>query len=278
MVAVLLVISLGLMLADGTGALNPVKQVVSTVLSPLERGALQFGKNLSRAGDFFGDLEQLRTENARLRVELEEQRGAQGKIAELANRIDQLERQLEFKKNPESSKFALVGADVINRDTGGVNRGVFINKGAEQGIAKGQPVVDSAGYLLGQVSRVENDKSYVLLISDSNLGVNIMTQRFADGKKVPLTPPVDGIVFGQFQAGNGTLLKVSRVKADADLKVEDWIFTSGFGGAFPPNLLIGKVERVVDRAGQPEKEAVVRPIAELDYVQQVLVITSWGQK
>src|SRR4051794_29866510 len=89
-------LALILMLADFSGFLRPVEQVTSTLLIPLENGSHQLGANLSRFTDFFGDNEKLRAENADLRQQLQTALADQGKVAELANRVDQLEKQLEF--------------------------------------------------------------------------------------------------------------------------------------------------------------------------------------
>lgn len=275
----LLGLSLALVITDQLGFLRPVEQITSTILSPLARACSQFGKNVSRLGEFLSDNELLRAENLRLRTELAAAQEAQGKVAELANKVDQLEKQLQFKSNPETSKYTVVSADVVNRDSGGVNRSILINKGANQGIAKGMPVVDISGYLVGRVATVNSGESYVLLISDSNLGVNVYTQRYgADGKRITITPIVDGIAHGQYQLDKSSQLKLSRIQANGDIQVQDWIYTSGLGNAFPQNILVGRVEKVINRDGQPEKEAYIRPIAELDYLQQVSVITAWGQK
>jgi cell shape-determining protein MreC len=113
-----------------------------------------------------------------------------------------------------------------------------------------------------------------LLISDNNIGVNVVMRRYGqDNKPIPIQPPVDGTALGMAQLRTEEKIRISHLKPDADIKVDDWVFTNGLGGTYPANLLVGKVGRVISEAGQPEKEAVVVPIADLDHLQQVLVIT-----
>lgn len=274
--ALMLGLSLVLMIADFTGILRPVEQVTSTLLIPVENASHQLGSNLSRFSDFWGDNEKLRTENASLREDLQTALADQGKVAELANRVDQLEKQLEFRTNPENRKYTVVNAEVSNQDASGINQGITINKGSNDGINRGMPVVNTAGYLVGRVVSVETKKSNVFLVSDNNVGVNVYTQRYdTENKRVPIQS-VDGTALGQFQLGTRDKIKIGLIQPDADIKVDDWVFTNGKGGNYPANLLIGRITKVSSQDGQPEKEAVVRPIADLEHLQEVLVITKWG--
>ncbi|MBN9389674.1 MAG: rod shape-determining protein MreC [Chloroflexi bacterium] len=274
--AFMLGLALIIMLADFSGFLRPVEQIASTFLNPIENGTHQLGANLSRFTDFWNDNEKLRSENADLRQQLQAALADQGKVAELANRVDQLEKQLEFRANPETKKYTVVNASVTNQDANGIDQAITIDKGTNDGIAKGQPVVNSAGYLVGRVVSVETKKSTVFLISDNNVGVNVYTQRYdADNKRVPIQS-VDGTALGQYQLGTKDLIKITLIQPDADIKADDWVFTNGKGGSYPANLLIGRITKVSSQDGQPEKEAVVQPIADLNHLQEVLVITAWG--
>jgi rod shape-determining protein MreC len=271
---ILAALALVVIIVDQGGLLRPVEQVTSTILNPLERASYQLGTNLNRFSDFLSDNEKLRAENAQLRAQLQAALGEQGKVADLANQVDALQKQLEFRKNPENKNFVVVNADVINRDGGGVNQGVIINKGSNDNLTVGMTVVDVSGYLVGRLLRVEAKQSYVLLISDNNIGVNVVMRRYGqDNKPIPIQPPVDGTALGMAQLRTEEKIRISHLKPDADIKVDDWVFTNGLGGTYPANLLVGKVGRVISEAGQPEKEAVVVPIADLDHLQQVLVIT-----
>ncbi len=273
MTAILVAVSLLLLISDQGGFFRPVEQVLSVILNPIERASYQLGSNLSRFGDFWSDNEKLRTENAQLRQDLQAALSDQARTAELASRVDELERQLEFRKNPESQRFNTLNADVVNRDTGGANFGIWINKGSNENVAVGMTVVDLSGSLVGRVVRIKPTESYILLVGDNNIGVNVILKRVgADGKQVLVQPPVDGTAIGQFQLRSDEKIKISHIKLEADVRLDDWVFTSGIGNTFPNNLLLGKVSRVINQDGSPEKEATVKPIADLERLQQVLVL------
>ncbi len=274
--AIWIALSLIIIILDQLGFIRPVEQVTTTFLRPITQAAHQLGTNLSRYGDFFNENEKLRSENALLRDQLREAQGAQGKVAGLANRVDQLEKQLKFRENPDNKNLSVVNADVVNRGTSSVNQSITINKGSNDGLQRGQPVVDASGYLVGRIARLEATQSEILLISDSAVGVNVYTQRYdANNRRVQIQP-VDGTAIGQFQLGTSDKIRIERIQQTADIKQDDWVFTNGIGNTYPPNILIGKVDRVLSEDGQPEKSAIVRPIADLDHIPQVLIITNWG--
>jgi rod shape-determining protein MreC len=268
-------VALVLMVLDQLGGLRPVQQVFSFALSPVQNGAHQLGVNLANFGTFTQDLDKLRAENKDLRDKYQAALADQGRIAELIQENTELRRQLEFSKNPENKRFTTVSAEVINRDPSGQNQAVIINRGSNDNLTFGMPVVDPSGYLVGRVQKVEPAKSTVLLITDTSMGVNITTRRFENNKQVDIPGgAVDGTALGQWQAGGR--IKIFLIKNEASIKQGDWVFTSGIGNTFPQNLLIGRIEKVIEQDGQPEKQATITPIADLDHLQRVQVITSWG--
>ncbi len=273
--ALLALLALVLMVLDQLGALQPAQQVVSIVLSPIQRGVHQLGENLANYGVFTQDLERLRAENRDLRDKYQAALADQGKLAELAQEVAELQRQLDFKKNPDSKRFTTVSAEVINRDITAQNQAVIINRGTNDNVNKGMPVVDPSGYLVGRVLKADPQKATVLLITDTSIGVNVSTRRFENNRQVDIPGgAADGTALGQWQVGGR--VKITLIKSEADVKLGDWVFTNGIGGTYPQNLLVGRIDNVMAQDGQPEKQANLKPIADLDHLQRVQVITSWG--
>lgn len=272
---VLVALALVLMLLDQFSLLRPAQQVISAVFNPVQRGVHQLGENLGNYGVFMQNLEQLRAENRDLREKYQAALAEQGKLAELAQENTELRRQLDFQKNPDSKRFTTVSAEVINRDISGQNQAVIINKGSNDGLTVGNPVVDPSGYLVGRLYKVDPQKSTILLITDTTVGVNVSTRRFENNKQIDIPGgAADGTAIGQWQVGGR--VKITLIKNESDIKKGDWVFTNGIGGTYPQNLLVGLVEDVIAQDGQPEKQATLKPIADLDHLQRVQVITSWG--
>jgi rod shape-determining protein MreC len=143
----------------------------------------------------------------------------------------------------------------------------MVNKGDNDRVRPGMTVVDSSGYLVGRVSRVDADKASILLITDKIMAVNVSSQRYDKSQKVTINEPGDGTA-----AGQGNKLIMQRIKPTADIKAEDWVFTNGLGGNYPPNILVGYVEKVISQEGQPDKQAEIRPSADLERLRRVQII------
>lgn len=268
----LVALSLLVMIADQVGLLRPAEQVVSTFLNPVENATYHLGQNVSNLSAFLDDLQKLRKENEDLRNQLAASKAHEAEIANLANQLDVKQRQEQFQNNPLYKGFTTVPADVINHDTTGQNQTITINKGSNDGLMRGKPVVVQPGYLVGRIEHVEATQAVVMLITDNSVAVDVTTQRYQDNKKVDILP-AEGSAIGQWQTGGR--ITIFHLQSNADVKPGDWVFTSGFNGTFPPSLQVGTIEKVSKQVGQPEQQATLLPVADLTHLTQVLVITSW---
>jgi rod shape-determining protein MreC len=274
---ILAAISVILMVSDRSGFLRPVEQIVTTVTSPVENAFHQLGRNLSNLSAFMGNLESLRAENQTLREQLQAVREENARAADLASQLFELEKELAFKRNPENQRFLTVSADVINRDVTGTNQALLLNKGTNDKIAIGMPVIDSSGFLVGRVEKVETKRSTILLITDTGMAANVYNKRFGtDRKQIAIEKSADGTAVGQWQRGGR--ITIFRIQRDADIKVGDFIFTDGKGATFPANILVGYVTEIISSDGQPDKQAVVNPSSDLERLQRVQVIISTNDK
>ena len=75
---------------------------------------------------------------------------------------------------------------------------------------------------------------------------------------------------GSFELASDGLLKVSYLENDADLRPGDVILTNG--GAYPPDLIIGKVEEFRQESHGISSYATVRPAVDISQLSTVLVI------
>jgi cell shape-determining protein MreC len=194
---VLVLLSLVIMVADQAELLRPVERVTALLFTPIQNGARQLGLNLGNFGVFFTNLEQLRAENKRLQETLDAAQVDRAILAEQANQLDQLEKELNFRRNPQNNRFQTVSADVLNYDTSGQTQSVVVNKGDNDRVRPGMTVVDSSGYLVGRVSRVDADKATIVLITDKIMGVNVSNQRYDKSQKITIAVPGDGTATGQ---------------------------------------------------------------------------------
>ena len=113
--------------------------------------------------------------------------------------------------------------------------------------------------MVGRILELGDNVSTVLLLTDPESGVGAVAQRSRDL----------GVVLG----GGGPQTLIARFfSKDADVQVGDRIVTSGMGSKFPDGLLIGEVVSVSVPQPGLVKEAVVKPSADFEHLEEVMVI------
>ena len=163
-----------------------------------------------------------------------------------AEHSKKLETELETIRT-EYDRLKAVAARVIRRQPTTWWQTVDIDRGSESGVAVHQPVVADGG-LVGKVDRVGDKLSSVILITDEACKVSVQVEG---------TPEV-GILSGQRgQYESEPLLRLRFLSTKARISPGTRVFTTGLGGLFPSNILVGTVESVVP--GPLDTEALVRP-------------------
>jgi rod shape-determining protein MreC len=123
------------------------------------------------------------------------------------------------------------------------------------------PVVTERG-LVGRVHQVGPVSSTVLLLTDPSSGVQGLVQRTRAA----------GVVNGK----SGGAPVMEYVPQGAEIEPGDLVITSGLGGNFPKNLVIGQVVEVQQRDFDMFQQAVIRPTVDFNRLEFVLVITNFA--
>jgi rod shape-determining protein MreC len=135
---------------------------------------------------------------------------------------------------------------------------VLVDKGASQGVFVGQAVLDSGG-VFGQVARVEQYTSEVILISDPAHAIPVQINR-------------TGLRTVAVGTGDTSRLKLPYLPTSADVQVGDLLVTSGLGGGFPVGYPVGTVARVRRDPAQSLADVDVRPAAALDRSRELMFV------
>ncbi len=139
-------------------ALSPVESATNVVTNPIQRG-----------WNSYTDYDDLVSENQALRDQLDRQRGTQA--AAEASIID-YNRLLALDNLPSLSGIPTAKAQVVGGATNNIDQIVEINKGSNDGVAVGMPVVNQAG-LIGKITSVNRTTSKVMLITDPRYSVAV---------------------------------------------------------------------------------------------------------
>jgi len=136
---------------------------------------------------------------------------------------------------------------------------VLINKGSSDGVFVGQPVLDAYG-LMGQVVEVEPFTSWVLMITDPQHSTPIQVNR--NGNRAIASGTQDSL----------HRLVLNNISDTFDVREDDVLVTSGFGGRFPAGYPVGVVSSVVHDPGEPFATVTIEPTAQLDRSRNVLLV------
>jgi rod shape-determining protein MreC len=173
----------------------------------------------------------------------------------------QLRHALDFKK---TTNFNVVAAKVIRRHPTTWWQTVDVDAGEERGIGTQLAVLSNEG-LVGKIDRIYKDqnRSSVLLLTDEKCQVSA---------RVEGSPEV-GILSGQRGRFDGNpLLRLRFLSTDAALRPGQKVFTTGRGGIFQANILLGTIDSV--EKGALDSEALVRPSVNFADLGTVFVVLS----
>jgi rod shape-determining protein MreC len=249
-------LGLALLVIDSrTGMLAAMRQGIGTVLYPLQRTLLVPRDALSISTDYLTEIHRLRAENAELkRVET-----ANARTLLQVEQLAQENRQLrELTGARERAAVKSVVAEVLYDTRDPFTRRLVLDKGLQQGVAAGQPVIDAQG-IVGQITRVFPLSSELTLVTDRNMVIPVQVQRNG----------VRAIAAGGAEPGR---MELRFMSVNADLKEGDLVVTSGLDSLYPPGLPVGRIV-LVDRGRTGNfARVLVDPVAGVDKSRMVLVL------
>ncbi len=200
------------------------------------------------------EIERLTLENEALRKENEQLLEAQGE--------NQILREL-FNRAAETPEYSRITADVIAQDINPALQSIVINKGGRDGVQVGMPVEAARG-LIGQVYRVTNNASSVALITESSSAIPVRLG----------ATRATGMLRG---AGRGAWPTIDWIDLQYEVVVGELVTTSGLGGKFPENLVIGRVVEVERNEAELFQRAIVQPAVDFSSVEIVFVVTEFDE-
>lgn len=251
-------IALVLFALGRTGNLGPLASAVSVVLTPLQAFVAEQVGGLVASPPEDAGLEELRARNTELEAQITQLQAEIVQLREAEAERAVLAALLDFaRQNPENTYTA---ADIIGHDPSPFLRFLILDKGTTDGIVRDMPVVADNG-LVGIITEVTPTASKVLLITDPRMAVNVRLQ----------TSRAEGVVAGA-ETGD---LRLQYVSLDAEVNPGDLVLTSGLGGTFPQDLLVGTVASVRKRSFDVFQEADVQTFVDFTRLEIVLIITDF---
>ena len=203
----------------------------------------------------FADRSRLRQENLELTARL---RLANLQLQRFAALEDENRRLRDMRENSAGVAERVLVASILNVDLDPFRHRVLLDKGAADGVFKGQAVLDADG-IFGQVSQVHAKTAEVILISDAEHAIPVQSNR-------------SGLRTIAVGTGDSERLSLPFVTVEADLKQGDLLLSTGMGGVFPAGYPIAEVTQVVRNASTTFALVDARPTARLDRDREVLLV------
>jgi len=256
--ATLALVVIGILLLALGGYLSPLSRYA---LAPFIGAQTWLASRYQAVRDFIyapRDVALLSQQNARLEAEIAR---LQSQIIDLQQQNTQLQvlsALLDFASSHPENEY--LSASIIGRDPSPFLYYVIINRGSDDGLRRGMPVVSSQG-LVGRVAAVTANAARVQLITDPGMAVNIRLQ--GSGAEAVL----QGSITGE--------LTLTSIPQEAEVQTGDLVLTSGLGGNYPPNILIGQVSGVRQSPVELFQTASIQPIVDFSQLDIVLVIVNF---
>jgi rod shape-determining protein MreC len=248
----------GILLLALSGYLNPV---INTTLKPLIGVQSWISTRYTALYDFFTvprDVASLRQRNADLEAEITQ---LQTQIIELQNQINEtqvLYALLDFaRENPENK---YVASSVIGRDPSPFLHYIIIDHGSDYGIKHGMPVVTENG-LVGVVDAVTAGAARVQLINDPASVINVRLE--SSNTEVTMEGSETGDI------------TINMIPQDLTVPDGEVVLTSGLGGKFPSNIMIGQVANIKKEPNALFQTGTVQTVVDFSNISVVLVITNF---
>lgn len=249
-------VSVGVMMLDHRGGyLETVRLWMGAAASPVYTVVQAPHQVWSWLTSSFADRDQLRVENTELSEQL---RLARVKLLQ----FDSLrEENLRLRAVREAS--AGVGgrtmiAEIMQVDVDPFRHRVRINKGADDGVFRSQPVLDAFG-IVGQVVQVDRYSATIILISDAEHAIPVQVNR-------------NGIRSIAVGAGDLGKLTLPYLTVESDVKAGDLLVSSGLDGIFPAGYPVASVTKVERNTADTFAVVEAKPLAQLDRDREVLLL------
>ena len=230
---------------------HQIKSISSEIVNPVTKIVSLPVSITSNAITHFQELSNLKSEN----LKLKEENLRLKKWQILAVQNSRENKVLKKLLNATNNNLSLIKtASLVNRNDILFSKTININAGTKDGLMNQMSVINHRG-LVGRVIDPSFNNSKVLLLTDQN-------------SSVPVKTISDGLVSLVQGSGDGIHLISLFIKEDKMPKVGDLIVTSGTAQIFPPDLLVGKIVKIL------ENKFYILPFVDFNNLEYVQVVKS----
>ena len=235
--------------------LGKIRRLLSVVAYPVQIAVASPFEGWNWFKDSVSTRDALRADRTKLAAEL---RLAQFRLQRYEALEAETQRLRALRDNTTGVTDRFVIGDVMDVDLDAFRERVLVDKGASDGIFVGQAVLDAGG-VFGQVARIGQLTSEVILVSDAAHAIPVQINR-------------NGLRTVAVGTGDTSRLKLPYLPTSADVVAGDLLVTSGLGGGFPAGYPVGTVTEVKRDPAQSLADVEVKPAAALDRSRELMFV------
>ena len=251
-----LLLSILVMVADHRGThLRKIRSALSVLVYPIQLTASVSAQSAARVSQLFSNenslrrrYQRLRRENSLLLARLQKYEAVEAENARLRSLLRSAERVTD----------RAVVTELLAVHPEPSTRKITLNKGSNDGVYIGQPVIDAYG-AMGQVTELGVFTATVTLITDASHAIPVQVNRnglLTIARGIPLPDR----------------LFVPFVATSVDIREGDLLVTSGMGGGFPAGYPVGEITSVLSDPNEAFLKITAQPKARLNHNKEVLLV------
>ena len=250
--------------AGANGRLTAAPQeILSVAVARFQLGAAAVSNGVSSLWEKYTNIDAILEENEKLTTENAELRGQMVDYDKLKAENEAYKALTNIQEqHPEMS---YVSSFVIGRDPLDSFYGFTLDQGSLDGVEANDAITSDEGYLLGVVTEVDLTSCKVMTILHPSFNAAGVVSRTRD----------NGIITGSADYAAEGLCILSNLSRSTLTKANDQVITTGLGGVFPPDVLVGVVQELVPEASGKSTIAVLKPGADPRTVKHVFIITNY---
>lgn len=250
--------------AGANGRLTAAPQeLLGVILTPFQKAAAVVSGGVGTVWEKYTSIDKVMEQNEQLEAE----------NAELRQQMvdyDRIKAENEAYKalaniQEKNSNTTYVSGFVIGRDPLDEFGGFTLDKGTADGVAVNNAVISDRGYLLGMVVEADPTSCKVMTILHPSFNAAGVVSRTRD----------NGIITGSADYAADGLCILSNLARSTLSREGDQVITTGLGGVFPPDVLVGVIKELTPEASGKSTLAVIQPGADPRTVRHVFIITNY---
>ncbi|MFR1766639.1 MAG: rod shape-determining protein MreC [Lachnospira sp.] len=243
----------------------PLKNAVSSVVVPLQKGMNYMGLWVSDSIDNMQDINRLIDENEKLNEKINELTVENNQLRQDSYELDRL-REL-YQLDDKYPGYEKIGARVIGSSSDNWYTTFMVDKGSDDGIEVDMNVIADGG-LVGIVTKVGHNYSVIKTVVEDNNFVSAMLIDSGDTCTVK----------GDIELLDQGLAHLQYFKSGLTIRNGDKIVTSNISDKYLPGLLIGYAKDVKSDANNLTLSGYLVPAVDFEHLQEVLIITQKKEK